>query len=168
MNVSFGDKLGLEDQHVNSNCPLFVPENYLAYSIQGNIIGRKDKNGPQGSGYQEGISYTLTTTGKHAVVYENHIQDSRIKQVSVSPTIHAKSGTGLEIRRLMPIECERLQGFPDNYTAIPWRGKKAKNCPDGPRYKAMGNSMAVPVMRWIGERIKMFEREKILLDAVRL
>ena len=61
------------------------------------------------------------------------------------------------VRRLTPIECERLQGFPDNYTQIPWRNKDAHECPDGPRYKAMGNSMAVPVMRWIGERIQMVE-----------
>jgi DNA (cytosine-5)-methyltransferase 1 len=59
----------------------------------------------------------------------------------------------MQVRRLTPVECERLQGFPDGYTAIPWRGKPASECPDGPRYKALGNSMAVPVMRWIGERI---------------
>ena len=61
------------------------------------------------------------------------------------------------VRRLTPTECERLQGFPDGFTQIPWRNKPAGDCPDGPRYKAMGNSMAVPVMRWIGERIKMVE-----------
>lgn len=60
----------------------------------------------------------------------------------------------LVVRRLTPVECERLQGFPDNYTRIPWRGKPAEKCPDGPRYKALGNSMAVPVMRWIGQRIR--------------
>ncbi|EIK2331335.1 Dam family site-specific DNA-(adenine-N6)-methyltransferase [Salmonella enterica] len=62
-------------------------------------------------------------------------------------------GWGMQVRRLTPVECERLQGFPDNHTLIPWRGKVAADCPDGPRYKAIGNSMAVPVMRWIGERI---------------
>lgn len=62
------------------------------------------------------------------------------------------------VRRLTPRECERLQGFPDDHTAIPWRGKSSQNCPDGPRYKALGNSMAVPVMRWIGERIEAVER----------
>lgn len=62
-------------------------------------------------------------------------------------------GWGMQVRRLTPIECERLQGFPDNHTLIGWRGKDADECPDGPRYKAIGNSMAVPVMRWIGERI---------------
>ncbi|HCM7358701.1 TPA: phage N-6-adenine-methyltransferase [Klebsiella aerogenes] len=60
---------------------------------------------------------------------------------------------GMQVRRLMPVECERLQGFPDNHTLISWRGKEATECPDGHRYRAIGNSMAVPVMRWIGERI---------------
>ena len=57
------------------------------------------------------------------------------------------------VRRLTPMECERLQGFPDNYTSIPWRGKPASECPDGPRYKAIGNSKAVTVVRWIGRRL---------------
>jgi DNA (cytosine-5)-methyltransferase 1 len=57
------------------------------------------------------------------------------------------------VRRLTPRECERLQGFPDDYTAISWRGRPAEACPDGPRYKALGNAMAVPVMRWIGTRL---------------
>lgn len=76
---------------------------------------------------------------------------------------HIDSGAGLyridsaggSVRRLTPKECERLQGFPDDYTNIPWRGKET--APDGPRYKAMGNSMAVPVMRWIGERINFID-----------
>ncbi|EMJ3208478.1 Dam family site-specific DNA-(adenine-N6)-methyltransferase [Salmonella enterica] len=79
-----------------------------------------------------------------------------------SPTLtSASSGSnlvpavmrGFQVRRLTPVECERLQGFPDNHTLISWRGKDAADCPDGPRYKAIGNSMAVPVMRWIGKRI---------------
>jgi DNA (cytosine-5)-methyltransferase 1 len=61
---------------------------------------------------------------------------------------------GSSVRRLMPIECERLQGFPDNYTQIPWRGRPANLCPDGPRYKAIGNSKAVSVVRWLGLRIQ--------------
>jgi DNA (cytosine-5)-methyltransferase 1 len=59
----------------------------------------------------------------------------------------------MAVRRLTPNECYRLQGFPDNWGRIPWKGKPAEECPDGPQYKACGNSMAVPVMRWIGERI---------------
>ena len=82
----------------------------------------------------------------------------------VFPTLKSDHGRGLsdqhphvmaamQVRRLTPRECERLQGFPDDYTQIPYRNKPAGQCPDGPRYKALGNSMAVPVMRWIGERI---------------
>jgi DNA (cytosine-5)-methyltransferase 1 len=75
---------------------------------------------------------------------------------TISPTLD-KSKTpatmqNMAVRRLTPVECERLQGFPDNYTNI------KKNCPDGNRYKALGNSMAVPVMRWIGERINEYEQ----------
>ena len=76
----------------------------------------------------------------------------------ISPTLRAEMGdnqvsiaNSMAIRRLTPVECERLQGFPDNYTNI------RENCPDGARYKALGNSMAVPVMRWIGERINSYE-----------
>jgi DNA (cytosine-5)-methyltransferase 1 len=73
---------------------------------------------------------------------------------------HAAAGymipvTETAVRRLTPRECERLQGFPDDYTLTPHRGKPAA---DGPRYKALGNSMAVPVMRWIGERIEMVDK----------
>ncbi|APC18134.1 cytosine methyltransferase [Pseudomonas frederiksbergensis] len=60
---------------------------------------------------------------------------------------------GASVRRLIPRECERLQGMPDDYTLIPWRGKPAEDCPDGPRYKAIGNSKAITVVRWLGIRI---------------
>lgn len=90
--------------------------------------------------------------------------DSEVRECDISPTLVARMGTGgnmvplkiaprLRVRRLTPTECERLQGFPDNYTRIEWRGKAADDCPDGPRYKAIGNSWAVPVIRWIGRRI---------------
>lgn len=65
--------------------------------------------------------------------------------------------SGMSVRRLTPTECERLQGFPDGHTAIPWKGKPISECPDGPRYRALGNSMAVNVMRWIGRRIEMVD-----------
>jgi DNA (cytosine-5)-methyltransferase 1 len=64
--------------------------------------------------------------------------------------------TAMQVRRLTPVECERLQGFPDGYTNIPWR--KKPEAPDGPRYKALGNSMAVPCMAWIGQRIAEVDR----------
>jgi DNA (cytosine-5)-methyltransferase 1 len=77
--------------------------------------------------------------------------------VDMSTTLQAKNpmavAQAMAVRRLTPVECERLQGFPDNYTNIPWR--KSDESPDGPRYKALGNSMAVPVMAWIGERIEL-------------
>lgn len=57
------------------------------------------------------------------------------------------------VRKLTPVECERLQGFPDNWTQIPWKGKPAESCPDLPRYKALGNSWAVPCAAWVGRRI---------------
>lgn len=68
------------------------------------------------------------------------------------------SVAGLGVRRLTPVECERLQGFPDNWTLVPFRGKTAA---DSPRYKAIGNSMAVPVMKWIGERINQVEKNRV-------
>ncbi|TCD20918.1 phage N-6-adenine-methyltransferase [Lelliottia amnigena] len=101
-----------------------------AICIQHASIGRHDSAGPQGKGYQEDVAFT---------------QDSRSSADVVQ--------YGMQVRRLTPVECERLQGFPDNHTLIGWRGKDATECPDGPRYKAIGNSMAVPVMLWIGERI---------------
>ncbi|EIA8665227.1 phage N-6-adenine-methyltransferase [Salmonella enterica] len=107
-----------------------------AICIQHASIGRHNAAGPQGKGYQEDVAFT---------------QDSRASADVVQ--------FGIQVRRLTPIECERLQGFPDNHTQIPWRGKAAADCPDGPRYKAIGNSMAVPVMRWIGERIQQSAEE---------
>lgn len=99
--------------------------------------------------------------------------DFRNQSVSddVTSTLQSKSNGGyslnyqpgvlqptMAIRRLTPTECERLQGFPDGWTKIPYRNKPEEVCPDGPRYKACGNSMAVPVMRWIGKRIEMVEQ----------
>jgi DNA (cytosine-5)-methyltransferase 1 len=137
-------------------------------SKQGNLIGR-DSGGPQGVGASDdGVMYTLTKADIHGVAQPipidtmNHIgrKDSHsfgdFEPGAPSYTLtkghsHAVA-TNMAVRRLMPVECERLQGFPDNYTNI------KDNCPDGPRYKALGNSMAVPVMRWIGERIQAVER----------
>jgi len=67
-----------------------------------------------------------------------------------TPLVPVAFSADWAVRRLTPRECERLQGFPDDFTAVPYRGKPAA---DGPRYKALGNSMAVPVVRWLGERI---------------
>jgi DNA (cytosine-5)-methyltransferase 1 len=83
------------------------------------------------------VSNTLTTITNDSLVSLNSQTDNTL----------------MIVRRLTPIECERLQGFPDNWTQISWKGKPPKQCPDGHRYKAMGNSMAVPVIQWLGEGI---------------
>ena len=90
--------------------------------------------------------------------YNQTIQDKAVPIRSTASDICHTGGVidqrqRMAVRRLTPKECERLQGFPDNHTLIPWRGKPADQCPDGPRYKALGNSMAVPCMAWIGKRI---------------
>ena len=90
--------------------------------------------GGKGALVQEGVSGTLATGNDQ--------------------TIFQPEAGGYVVRRLTPRECERLQGMPDDHTKVPYRGKPAEECPDGPRYKAIGNSMAVPVMRWIGERVQ--------------
>ena len=143
--------------------------NVPCVSIQGNLIGRS-KGGPQGIGVAENSPmYTLTKADVHGVAYSfdslasNSMKSSNpnsgCREVDLAKTIDTtdpspsknQGGIGIlqnmAVRKLTPVECERLQGFPDNYTNI------KENCPDGPRYKALGNSMAVPVMKWIGERI---------------
>lgn len=107
-------------------------------------IATRDKKLGRGTGLGIGAdgdpAFTLLANHPHMVASE--IAD---KPAEVNPML---------VRRLTPLECERLQGFPDGHTLIGWKGKPAEECPDGPRYKAIGNSMAVPVMRWLGERIE--------------
>lgn len=116
------------------------------------------------------IMPSLVARGPHAVGLVIPIQDGRELDkgqnglgvggegdpcYTLDTTGAASVATAMTVRRLTPIECERLQGFPDDWTAITYRGKPAA---DGPRYKAIGNSMAVPVMRWIGERIAAVDK----------
>lgn len=101
------------------------------FAIQAGALRTNPLSGPDGVGVQADHAYTL---------------DARAEVQAVQ--------AGSACRRFTPRECERLQGFPDDYTLIPWRGKPADECPDGPRYKAIGNSKAVPVVRWIGRRIQ--------------
>lgn len=110
----------------------------------------------------EGADGSEDGTGRGTPIISFHPTQDPISHKEVSHAMGTGSGKGVatvaalvgaQVRRLTPTECERLQGFPDGYTRIPWRGKPAEDCPDGPRYKALGNSMAVPVMRWIGRRL---------------
>lgn len=100
------------------------------------ILGGKPGGG-KGALIQHDMSATLSTHNTQTLITGDHEE------------------RGLTVRRLTPRECERLQGFSDDYTDVPYRNKE--HAPDGARYKALGNSMAVPVMRWIGERIQMVE-----------
>ena len=118
----------------------------------------------QGDSVSEHVTPTLDKSKTPAVATHSvaGIMLSRNTSCGFSNSIdHAAAGYmamhDMQVRRLTPRECERLQGFPDDYTQIPYRNKPAESCPDGPRYKVMGNSMAVPVMRWIGEWINMVE-----------
>ena len=124
-----------------------------------NTIGRKPENGGNGDGFtEEGPMYTLNATGVHGVAQPTIVHGTQDPCVSDIAFAQGRNNGGenvmvqaMAVRRLTPKECERLQGFPDNYTDIKPKGKAT---PDGPRYKALGNSMAVPVMAWIGKRIK--------------
>ena len=271
LDTTFGTKQGLEDQHVNAGCPMFVPAEPIA--LAENTIGRQPENGGNGDGFTDGgPMYTLNATGVHGVAQpipfgvsekpdishclrsgaskaDKHESTTYITQpisfdmaqitskvnktrvepglpvstlakgsqmhvaqpvffeprspdgvpriypmegaaptlntmgggqrepcvthavgtdlyngaitgdVAATMSTHGGDGNGTEptvmqqmaVRRLTPKKCERLQGFPDNYSDIMPRGKPT---PDGPRYKALGNSMAVPVMAWIGKRIQ--------------
>jgi DNA (cytosine-5)-methyltransferase 1 len=107
----------------------------------------------------EELAPSMGATNPTAVAFQSSQSGVRIGDTHA--TLDANNGprrhngvlAGMQVRRLTPTECERLQGFPDGYTAIPWRGKPAGQCPDGPRYKALGNSWAVPNVAWIGRRI---------------
>ena len=127
------------------------------FAIQAGALRTNPLSGPDGVGVQADHAYTLEARAEvQAVVacreLAQTITSNYGKQVdnsdtALGPNVVASTSA---VRRLTPTECERLQGFPDGYTLVPYRNKEAA---DGPRYKALGNSMAVPVMRWIGERI---------------
>ena len=119
--------------------------------------------------YETSLMTTLDTNNSTAVAVDPVIcmaDDNAKAAIDEDMCVSLKVGgsdpivasPAMVVRRLTPTECERLQGFPDGWTKIPYKGKPAEECPDGPRYKAIGNSMAVPVMRWIGERIEKAER----------
>jgi DNA (cytosine-5)-methyltransferase 1 len=233
LDTTFGTKQGLENQHINAGCPMFVPAQAIGFessrrdgvrlydgisntlqafagtgggnspmalqpiALAENTIGRQPQNGGNGDGFTDGgPMYTLNATGVHGVAQPTIIhgtQDPCVSDIAfdqgrnnggenvlvqaigtdlyncsitgdVSMTLKRGDGNpainqptvmqSMAVRRLTPIECERLQGFPDSYTDIK---SKNKPTPDGPRYKALGNSMAVPVMAWIGQRIEQVE-----------
>ena len=140
-------------------------ENVLIQSVGTNLYNGSI-TGEVATALTTKLDGTCTGPTVMQTVYELHSQDSRVRELKdVCTTVSATYGTGggnvpitlksqMAVRRLTPVECERLQGFPDHYTDIKPKGKPT---PDGPRYKALGNSMAVPVMAWIGKQIQMVE-----------
>jgi hypothetical protein len=138
----------------------------VAFPINGMCLNKelRDKQ-MTGTGNARDPMYTVRADGtQHAVAFDwQSGGDSRgldpketaQLQRCQTPAVHH----AMTVRRLTPVECERLQGFPDNWTLIPWRKKPASECPDGPRYKALGNSMACNCMAWIGEQIAKWEAD---------
>jgi DNA (cytosine-5)-methyltransferase 1 len=135
---------GMDGDVMHDNCmeTITTPEGAIADTSHAVAVQATDHPVPFGVSEQPDIGHCLRSGASKA---DKHESTTYIAHPSMA------------VRRLTPVECERLQGFPDNFTRIPWRNKPARECPDGPRYKALGNSMAVPVMRWIGERIQQFE-----------
>jgi DNA (cytosine-5)-methyltransferase 1 len=134
----------------------------VAFAIQERAVSENVDAGPQGLGIQEGVAYALEARHHaQAVAFDLRGREggSQFEGPHDTANIRAASGGSSRsyvahrwaVRRLTPRECERLQGFPDGYTLVPdARGKLAA---DGPRYKQIGNSMAVNVMAWIGDRL---------------
>lgn len=152
LNAHFGSKMGLENQHVDGGCGLFVGTREVAATL---TRGAES----QGKG---GYAGRRQEDDSNLVAFAQNQRDE-VREVKVAGALAAEPGMkqqtylaqGWAVRRLTPLECERLQGFPDGYTAIP--RAKGKIAADGPRYKALGNSMAINSMRWIGERIAMVD-----------
>ncbi|MFY8184133.1 MAG: DNA cytosine methyltransferase [Polynucleobacter sp.] len=176
LDTTFGTKMGLENQHVNAGCPMFVPA--VANTLGASPSCHSSPNVASGQGDVIAFDvFNQDLTGQVSkTVASRNDQDtaSCIAQTMSFPWQSALDPIGkptnlcgtliknqtpavmhaMAVRRLTPKECERLQGFPDGYTDIKHGGKST---PDGPRYKALGNSMAVPVMAWIGKRIQQVE-----------
>lgn len=137
--VNFGEA---EETHVcptlTCGCHNGLSRNQEAFGIiqplclAANTLNRSPQSGGNGLGVNEGVSFTLTAEGPHSVHYNDII------------------------RKLTPLECERLTGLPDNYTCIPYRGRPAEHCPDLPRYIACGNAWAVNCARWVLLRLQAY------------
>jgi DNA (cytosine-5)-methyltransferase 1 len=135
-----------------------------AIAIQERAVSETPGIGSDGKGWRDdGASYTVEARTPQAVAFDmrGRQEGSRFEGPHDTANIRAASGgssrsyvAAWQVRRLTPTECERLQGFPDGYTAVTWRGKPAA---DGPRYRALGNAWAVNCARWVGRRIEMVE-----------
>ena len=192
LDANYGDKMGQENQHINGGAGLFVP--HVAIPIHDKATRYKGggRAGDDGSSNGLGIGHpgdpmpTLDTGCSHAVAFGGEIVRSLSARHDSSPCADRRQDLvfrKMQVRRLTPRECERLQGFPDDYTLVPYGNVLKKKldsdylkyllrgnpkhlsrediqclAADGNRYKALGNSMAVPVMRWLGKRINKVEK----------
>jgi DNA (cytosine-5)-methyltransferase 1 len=171
LNAHYGDKQGLEDQHaLGGGNSLSLPS--VSLCLNAGAMGRLDAESEtlipafggvfdvahtlKGDGFDASEDGTGRGTPIIPIAYgwQNSASQGDSASADVCPTLDKSKTPAIGVRRLTPVECERLQGFPDGYTDIRPRGKPT---PDGPRYKALGNSMAVPCMRWIGERVAMVD-----------
>ena len=151
-------------------CATLTARGIVAGASEVLILGSAQPNAMMSDNTVPTLTSSMGTGGGHVpMVTECYNLQSTANMFTpdkMAPTLLARMGTGGNnvpvmpnkhgLRKLTPVECERLQGFPDNWTQIPWRGKDKEQCPDSPRYKAIGNSMTVNVMRFIGERIGNF------------
>ena len=132
-----------------------------AVAFQPRYYTRSNKTGGQATSLAATLEAGKRNGDSQQCVVANTLKSSVDRTRQDPEQTLVPSGGGMAVRRLTPRECERLQGFPDDHTLIPWRGKPAEQCPDGPRYKALGNSMAVPCMAWIGKRIAAQESQPL-------
>ncbi|KKM18568.1 hypothetical protein LCGC14_1664380 [marine sediment metagenome] len=143
------------DRTAALNCGTDPNQNIVAYQCHGTNVGEMGHLRAGNQGVTGGVPFVFQERGRDGG-RQLEIQENVSYALLDGERGHERNlYDGMIVRRLTPLECERLQGFPDNYTNIPYGHPKFADqiCPDGPRYKALGNSMAVPPMRWLGERI---------------
>jgi len=137
---------------LRENCPTLTTDGANAGRAQGASCAVIERRSRAFVGEFDISSYepaaTASTLTTHCLRPDSRGQAAAIVEQAPPPN------EWLGVRKLTPVECERLQGFPDNYTRIAFRGRSAENCPDTHRYAAVGNSWAVPVIRWLGARMK--------------
>lgn len=155
--------------------PMFTLDQASQHAVAIQGVGKRTGRSSSSKEHGIGISkegdpmFTLNASEQHGVAFKpSHFTRGRDgAPADVAPPLMADADKGdneavvfqaeTEVRRLTPRECERLQGFPDDWTLIPWSGKPADKCPDGPRYRALGNSMATTVMAFLGIRIQIVD-----------
>lgn len=158
-----GHQLGVRDPEIDGAFTLTAADRHAVATPKTMLVRCGCAGGGKGALIQDDVSATLATSNTQTLFQPVCMMGDHGKaavDVDVAGTLTAYDAKGAPsvadgytVRRLTPRECERLQGMPDDHTLVPYRGKPAEECPDTPRYKAIGNSMAVNVMRWIGERI---------------